>query len=100
MPETFVCRSATVLLLYSGTLGLNKDHEIVNSVLELFEPSQKPQGLYLINVFPPNIAPNSFWYREIFIVYQMGRFCGGAHEMSSIPAPLCLCGWVVGGFMG
>ena len=26
--------------------------------------------------------------------------CGGAHEISGIPAPLCLCGWVVGGLMG
>ena len=33
-------------------------------------------------------------------VYQMGRLCGGAHEISGIPATLCLCGWVVGGFMG
>ena len=33
-------------------------------------------------------------------VYQMGRLCGGAHEISGIPAPLCLCGWVVGGFTG
>ena len=27
----------------------------------------------------------------------MGRLCGGAHEISDIPA---LPGWVVGGFMG
>ena len=26
--------------------------------------------------------------------------CGGAHEISGIPAPLWLHGWVVGGFMG
>ena len=30
----------------------------------------------------------------------MGRLCGGAHEISGIPAPLWLCGWVVGGFLG
>ena len=30
----------------------------------------------------------------------MGKPCGGAHEISGIPAPLCLHGWVVGGFMG
>ena len=29
----------------------------------------------------------------------MGRLCGGAPEILGIPAPLCLCGWVVGGFM-
>ena len=28
------------------------------------------------------------------IVYRMGRLCGGAHEISSIKAPLFLCGWV------
>ena len=28
-------------------------------------------------------------------VYRMGRLCGGAHEISSIPAPFCL--WVGGG---
>ena len=28
-------------------------------------------------------------------VYQMGRLCGGAHEISDIKAPLFLCGWVV-----
>ena len=30
----------------------------------------------------------------------MGRVCGGAHEISGIPAPLWHCGWVVGGFLG
>ena len=30
----------------------------------------------------------------ILIVYQMGRLCGGAHEISSIKAPLFLHGWV------
>ena len=33
-------------------------------------------------------------------VYQMGRLCGGTHEISGISAPFCLHGWVVGGFMG
>ena len=33
---------------------------------------------------------------QIF-VYQMGRLCGGAHEISGIKAPLFLHGWVVGG---
>ena len=32
-----------------------------------------------------------------FIVYQMGRLCGGAHEISGIKAPIFLHGWVVGG---
>ena len=36
---------------------------------------------------------------QIF-VYQMCRLCGGAHEISGIKAPLFLCGWVVGGFLG
>ena len=30
----------------------------------------------------------------------MGRLCGGDHEISGIKAPLFLCGWVVGGFLG
>ena len=30
----------------------------------------------------------------------MGRLCGGAHEISGIKAPLFVCGWVVGGFLG
>ena len=30
----------------------------------------------------------------------MGRLCGGTHEISGIKAPLFLCGWVVGGFLG
>ena len=34
-----------------------------------------------------------------FIVYQMGRLCGGAHEISGIKAPIFLCGWV-GGWWG
>ena len=36
----------------------------------------------------------------VFIVYQMGRLCGGAHEISDIKAPIFLCGGggvVVGG---
>ena len=36
---------------------------------------------------------------QIF-VYLMGRLCGGAHEISGIKAPLFLCVWVVGGFLG
>ena len=36
---------------------------------------------------------------QIF-VYQMGRLCGGAHEISGIKAPLFLHGWVLGGFLG
>ena len=27
-------------------------------------------------------------------VYQMGRLCGGAHEISGIKAPIFLHGWV------
>ena len=34
------------------------------------------------------------------IVYQMGRLCGGAHEISGIKAPLFLHGWVGGGGVG
>ena len=34
------------------------------------------------------------------IVYQMGRLCGGAHEISGISAPLWLHRWLVGRFMG
>ena len=37
---------------------------------------------------------------QIFIFYQMGRLCGGAHEISGIKAPLFLCGgdgWVCWG---
>ena len=35
-----------------------------------------------------------------FVVYQMGRLCGGAHEISGIPAPLWLRVWVVERIMG
>ena len=34
---------------------------------------------------------------QIFIVYRMGRLCGGAHEISGIKAPLFFCGGVGGG---
>ena len=41
---------------------------------------------------------------RVMIVYQMGRLCVGAHEISGIPAPLWLHGWVVerswGGWVG
>ena len=30
----------------------------------------------------------------------MARLCGGAHEISGIPTPLWLCGWVVLGSRG
>ena len=36
----------------------------------------------------------------LFIVYQMGRLCGGAHEISGIKAPIFLRGWVGGGGTG
>ena len=32
--------------------------------------------------------------RKYLIVYQMGRLCGGAHEISGIKAQIFLCGWV------
>ena len=32
--------------------------------------------------------------RYPLIVYQMGRLCGGAHEISGIKAQIFLCGWV------
>ena len=35
----------------------------------------------------------------MFIVYQIGGLCGGAHEISGIKAPLFLCGWG-GGWWG
>ena len=34
---------------------------------------------------------------KVIIVYQMGRLCGGAHEISGIKALIFLCGWVGGG---
>ena len=44
----------------------------------------------------------SEYYSFVFfiIVYRMARLCGGAHEISSIPAPLWLCGWAVLGSRG
>ena len=36
-------------------------------------------------------------YEVGFIVYRMGRLCGGAHEISGIKAPIFLCGLVGGG---
>ena len=30
----------------------------------------------------------------------MGRLCGGAHEISGIPAPLWFCGWWLEGTWG
>ena len=41
----------------------------------------------------------AYCWTKIF-VYQMGGLCGGAHEISGIPAPLWLCGWVVERIMG
>ena len=35
------------------------------------------------------------------LILGTGRVCcGGAHEILGILVPICLCGWVVGGFMG
>ena len=31
---------------------------------------------------------------QLIFVYQMGRLCGGAHEISGIKAPIFLCGWM------
>ena len=36
----------------------------------------------------------------IIFVYQMGRLCGGAHEISGIKAQIFLHGWVGGGGSG
>ena len=37
---------------------------------------------------------------NLLIVYQMGRLCGGAHEISGIKAPIFLHGWGGAGGMG
>ena len=36
----------------------------------------------------------------LIIVYQMGRLCGGAHEISGIKAQIFLHGWMGGGGLG
>ena len=36
----------------------------------------------------------------LIIVYQMGRLCGGAHEISGNKAQIFLHGWVGGGGSG
>ena len=38
--------------------------------------------------------------QNTFIVYQMGRLCGGAYEISGIKALIFLHGWVGGGGLG
>ena len=48
-----------------------------------------------VNPFVPNCIFNAHLHYIIaFIVYRMGRLCGGAHEISSIKAPIFLHGWV------
>ena len=38
---------------------------------------------------------------HVIVVYQMGKLCGGAHEISGIKAPLYLCGgWLEGSWGG
>ena len=49
-----------------------------------------PLGQYM----GPSISLSSIF------VYQMGRLCGGAHEISGIKAQIFLCGWVGGGGSG
>ena len=44
-----------------------------------------------------NVLASDSIFGVLFIVYQMGRLCGGAHEISGIKAPIFLCGWVGGG---
>ena len=44
---------------------------------------------------PPQTGQNSFIF-----VYQMGRLCGGAHEISGIKALIFLRGWVGVGVVG
>ena len=34
-----------------------------------------------------------FLHQNVIFVYQMGRLCGGAHEISGIKTPIFLCGW-------
>ena len=44
------------------------------------------------------IFPEQGILSKNLIVYQMGRLCGGAHEISGIKAPIFLRGWVGGGW--
>ena len=43
---------------------------------------------------PPVMPPIMSDAPHLFFVYQMGRLCGGAHEISGIKAPIFLHGWV------
>ena len=43
---------------------------------------------------PPMITFVHIFKTSQFIVYRMGRLCGGAHEISGIKAPIFLHGWV------
>ena len=47
----------------------------------------------------PCDAPITSDAPHLSFVYQMGRLCGGAHEISGIKAPIFLCGWVSGSGM-
>ena len=49
---------------------------------------------------PPMMPPITSDAPHLSFVYQMGRLCEGAHEISGIKAPIFLCGWVSGGGMG
>ena len=49
-------------------------------------------------LFPCGVISNLILWtgteNQIFIVYQMSRLCGGAHEISGIKAPHFPCGGV------
>ena len=49
---------------------------------------------------PPVMPSITLDAPHLSFVYQMGRLCGGAHEISGIKAPIFLSGWVSGGGMG
>ena len=42
----------------------------------------------------------SYAAADNLVVYQMGRLCGGAHEISGIKAQIFLHGWMGGGGTG
>ena len=84
----------------SGKLLLQNQQVLQGIFLHILLPVGKSlllilcSGLLFYSALPGPLG------RALLVVYQMGRLCGGAHEISGIKAQIFLCGWVGGGGSG
>ena len=87
-----VLHTAKIFLKIFALKSVGKFHFLHTSRVQQAENSRTIKVTFFVN--------NHNVCKYCLIVYQMGRLCGRAHEISGIKALIFLCGWTGGGGIG